>query len=54
MAIIDCWSSGIQFMIALLGFAGLGIFFAWPKKKIVIGLLAVTIGYLAFMTIAFC
>ena len=52
--IIDCWYYAIQFMIALFGFVGLGIFFAWRKKKTVITIIAVTVGYIAFMTIASC
>lgn len=52
--IIYCWYDAFQFMIALFGFAGLGIFFVWRKKKIVLTIIAVTVGYIAFMTIASC
>jgi hypothetical protein len=34
MVIIDCWAGGVQFMIMLFGFAGLGVLFALGKKKL--------------------
>jgi hypothetical protein len=54
MAIVDCWSGGIQSLIVIVGFAALGTFFAWRNKKIVVTIAAVTIGLLAFTTVAFC
>lgn len=52
--IIDCWSSGIQSMFVIFGFVGLGIFFAWRNKKVLVVIIALTLGYFAFMTITSC
>jgi hypothetical protein len=48
MAIINPWYDFQSIMIVVLGFAGLGLFFAWGNRKIMITIVVVTLGFVVF------
>jgi hypothetical protein len=54
MAIFYCWSAAIPAFIVIFGVAGLGVFFAWHNKKIVVSIIGVTLSLIAFLTISLC